>query len=224
MNYGYDSLTKSYDPWQTAGAGISFRLSDKLTFTGESNIYRRFGLEDNTESVGITVNPSKMFGVSVAFQKCNNAEILPENRFNLNAMFNFGKWTSLSAGYNYFDFTEEKVNVVTAGIERYFLKHLSLSYQYFNSHALKTNSPNHLFRIGYSVERKFGVFGGYSTGREVYRILASQKPGVINGFSYIIGANYWITPFLGVNINSSFTSRKNYYDSKSAGGGFIWKF
>jgi YaiO family outer membrane protein len=222
--YDYESLTKNYDPWKSGGLGINFKPMSKYSFSLNYGIYNRFKKYDRTISAGTSFSPVSALDFTVIYQKCPNAKILPKDRLDFDCAVRIVKGSSLLCGYKYFDFSTENVNNVSVGIEQFLTKNFIFAYQYFNTHALKVNSPNQVFKLTISDENKFSVAFGYTNGKEVYRVAASENPGIIKGTSVFTIIRYYFNDSYGVSLNSSYFKRKGYFDSRDLGGGIIYKF
>ncbi|GAJ06175.1 unnamed protein product, partial [marine sediment metagenome] len=126
---------------------------------------------------------------------------------------------------DYLIFDEGVVQVYAVGLEQYLTGRIYFSYQLFHSQDYDgLTSDSHLLKLNFSREKSYLYTFGYATGSEAFLVESREEVMNVESKTFFLILKRWFDPRWGMNINASYTDRKNSYLKRSTGIGLFLKF
>ena len=222
--YLYENLD-SRDDFESSYLTISYKPERKFTLVLSVNWLNKFGESDRNFGLGfysdITSSLNAYFGLTLTPEP----DFSPSQRYDVDLVLKVKGGTSFLAGLDYLIFDEGVVQVYAVGFEHYLTGRIYFSYQFLHSQDYDgVTSGSHLLKLNFSQEKRYLYTFGYATGSEASWVESRQEIMDVETKTYFIVLKRWFSPGWGMNINASYTDRKNSYLKRSIGTGLFFKF
>ncbi len=213
------------DDWKSNYLTISYRPKQKFTAVLSANWLDRFNQTDNNFGLGFYTDLTSSLNAYFGLTLTPRPNFSPSQRYDIDLVLKARDGTSFLAGLDYLIFDEGVVQVYTAGVEQYLTGKIYFSYQLFHSRDYDgAVSDSHLLKLNFSREKNYLYTFGYATGSEAFLVESRQEIMDVKTETFFVILKYWFSPGWGMNINASYTDRKNSYLKRSIGAGLFLKF
>ena len=222
--YLYENL-EAGDDWESSYLTISYRPEQKFTLVLSANWLNRFGQTDRNVGLGFYSDVTSSLNAYLGFTFTPEPAFSPSQRYDVDLVLKAGGGTSFLAGLDYLILDEGVVQVYAIGLERYLTGKIYFSYQLFHSQDYDgITSDSHLLKLNFSREKSYLCTFGYASGSEALLVESRQEVMNVESTTFFLILKRWFSPRWGMNINASYTDRKDSYLKRSVGIGLFRKF
>jgi len=222
--YLYENLDVR-DDWKSSYLTISYKPYQKFTTVLSANWLDRFNETDNNFGLGFYTDITSSLNVYLGLTLTPRPHFSPTQRYDIDLVLKAKTGTSFLGGLDYLIFDEGVVQVYAAGLEQYLTDKIYFSYQLFHSRDYDgAVSDSHLVKLNFSREKSYLYTLGYATGSEAFLVESRQEIMDVKTKTFFVILKRWFNPRWGMNINASYTDRKNSYLKRSIGTGLFFKF
>ena len=222
--YRYEHLD-IMDDWKSSYLTISYRPEQKFTLVLSANWLNRFGQTDRNVGLGFYSDVTSSLNAYFGFTFTPEPAFSPSQRYDVDLVLKAGGGTSFLAGLDYLMLDGGVVQVYVIGLERYLTGRVYFSYQFFHSQDYDgITSDSRLLKLNFSREKSYLYTFGYASGSEAFLVESRQEVMNVESTTFFIILKRWFSPRWGMNINASYTDRKDSYLKRSVGIGLFRKF
>ena len=222
--YLYERLDVG-DDWESSYLTISYRPKQKFTLVLSANWLNRFGKMDRNVGLAFYSDITSSLNVYLGLTLTPEPDFSPSQRYDVDLVLKARGATSFLAGLDYLIFDKGVVQVYALGLERYLTGRVYFSYQFFHSQDYDgLASDSHLLKLNFSREKSYLYTLGYATGSEAFLVESREEVMNVESTTFFLILKRWFNPRWGMNINASYTDRKNSYLKRSIGAGLFFKF
>jgi len=213
------------DDWKSSYLTISYKPNQKFTTVLSASWLDRFNEADNNFGLGFYADLSSSLNAYLGLTLTPKSHFSPLKRYDIDLVLKARDGTSFLGGLDYLIFDEGPVQVYAAGLEQYLTGKIYFSYQLFHSRDYDgVASDSHLVKLNFSRERSYLYTFGYAAGSEAFLVESRQEIMDVETKTFFIILKRWFDPRWGMNINASYTDRKDSYLKRSIGAGLFFKF
>ncbi|KKM70622.1 hypothetical protein LCGC14_1438890 [marine sediment metagenome] len=213
------------DDWKSSYLTISYKPNQKFTAVLSANWLDRFNEMDSNFGLGFYSDITSSLKAYLGLTFTPEPDFSPSRRYDIDLVLKVKGGTSFLAGLDYLIFDEGVVQVYALGFEHYLTGRIYFSYQFLHSQDYDgITSGSHLLKLNFSQEKRYLYTFGYATGSEAFWVESRQEIMDVKTETYFIILKRWFSPGWGMNINASYTDRKNSYLKRSIGAGLFFKF
>ena len=213
------------DDWKSNYLTISYKPYQKFTAVLSANWLDRFNDADSNFGLGFYTDLTSSLNAYFGLTLTPEPHFSPSQRYDIDLVLKAKAGTSFLAGLDYLIFDEGTVQVYAAGLEQYLTGKIYFSYQLFHSRDYDgAVSDSHLVKLNFSQEKRYLYTLGYVTGSEAFLVESRQETMDVKTKAFFVILKRWFNPRWGMNINASYTDRKNSYLKRSIGVGLFFKF
>ncbi len=222
--YLYENLD-IMDDWKSNYLTISYKPYQKFTAVLSANWLDRFNEADSNFGLGFYTDLTSSLNAYFGLTLTPEPHFSPSQRYDIDLVLKAKAGTAFLAGLDYLIFDEGTVQVYAAGLEQYLTGKIYFSYQLFHSRDYDgAVSDSHLVKLNFSQEKRYLYTLGYVTGSEAFLVESRQETMDVKTKAFFVILKRWFNPRWGMNINASYTDRKNSYLKRSIGVGLFFKF
>ena len=222
--YLYERLDVG-DDWESSYLTISYRPKQKFTLVLSANWLNRFGERDRNFGLGFYSDITSYLNAYLGLTLTPEPAFSPSQRYDVDLVLKAKGGTSFLVGLDYLIFDKGAVQVYAIGLERYLTGKIYFSYQLFHSQDYDgLTSDSRLLKLNFSGEKSYLYTFGYATGSEAFLVESRQEVMNVESTTFFLILKRWFNPRWGMNINASYTDRKNSYLKRSIGAGLFFKF
>lgn len=222
--YLYEGLDVR-DDWESSYLTISYRPEQKFTLVLSANWLNRFGEMDRNVGLGFYSDVTSSLNAYIGLTLTSGPNFSPSQRYDIDLVLKAKGGTSFLAGLDYLIFDEGVVQVYAIGLEQYVTGKIYFSYQFLHSRDYDgITSRSHLLKLNFSREKRYLYTFGYATGSEAFLVESREEVMNVESTTFFLIVKRWFNPRWGMNINASYTDRKNSYLKRGIGGGLFLKF
>lgn len=212
------------DDWKSSYLTISYKPNQKFTVVLSANWLDRFDEMGSNFGLGFYSDITSSLNAYLGLTLTPEPDFSPSQRYDIDLVLKIKGGTSFLAGLDYLIFDEGVVQVYAAGVEQYLTGKIYFSYQFLHSRNYDgLTSGSHLLKLNFSQEKRYLYTFGYATGSEAFWVESRQEVMNVESESFSFVLKRWFNPRWGMNINASYTDRKDSYLRRSVGGGFFIK-
>ena len=213
------------DDWKSNYLTISYKPYQKFTAVLSANWLDRFNEADNNFGLGFYTDITSSLNAYLGLTLTPRPHFSPSQRYDIDLVLKAKGGTSFLGGLDYLIFDEGVVQVYAAGLEQYLTDKIYFSYQLFHSQDYDgAVSDSHLVKLNFSREKSYLYTLGYATGSEAFLVESRQEIMDVKTKTFFVILKRWFNPRWGMNINASYTDRKDSYLKRSIGAGLFFKF
>lgn len=213
------------DDWKGSYLTVSYKPNRKFTVVLSANWLTRFNEADSNFGLGFYTDLTSSLNAYFGLTLTPRPHFSPSQRYDIDLVLKAREGTSFLAGLDYLIFDEGVVQVYAAGVEQYLTGKIYFSYQFLRSRDYDgAVSHSHLLKLNFSQEKRFLYTLGYATGSEAFLVQGLPEIMEVKTETFFVILKYWFNPRWGININASYTHRKNSYLKRSIGAGLFFKF
>lgn len=222
--YLYENLD-SRDDFESSYLTISYRPERKFTLVLSANWLNKFGESDRNFGLGFYSDITSYLIAYIGLTLTPEPAFSPSQRYDVDLILKAKGGTSFLAGLDYLILDEGVVQVYAAGLERYLSDRIYFSIQFFHSQDYDgITSRSHLLKLNFSREKRYLYTFGYATGSEAFLVESREEVMNVESTTFFLILKRWFNPRWGMNINASYTDRKDSYLKRSVGIGLFRKF
>jgi YaiO family outer membrane protein len=213
------------DDWESSYLTISYRPEQKFTLVLSVNWLNRFGKTDRNVGLAFYTDITSSLNAYLGLTLSPEPDFSPSQRYDLDLVLKAKRGTSFLAGLDYLIFDEGVVQVYALGFEHYPSGRIYFSYQLFHSQDYDgLTSDSHLLKLNFSREKSYLYTFGYATGSEAFLVESREEVMNVESKTFFLILKRWFDPRWGMNINASYTDRKDSYLKRAIGVGLFLKF
>lgn len=222
--YLYEDLD-SRDDFESSYLTISYRPERKFTLVLSANWLNKFGETDRNIGLGFYSDITSYLNAYIGLTLTPEPAFSPSQRYDVDLVLKAKGGTSFLAGLDYLVLDEGVVQVYTIGLERYLTGRIYFSYQLYHSQDYDgVTSDSYVLKLNFSRERSYLYTLGYASGSEAFLVQSRQEVMNVESETFFLILKRWFNPRWGMNINASYTDRKDSYLKRSVGIGLFRKF
>ena len=222
--YLYENLD-IMDDWKSSYLAVSYKPNRKFTAVLSANWLDRFNETDRNFGLGLYTDLTSSLNAYFGLTLTPKPDFSPSQRYDIDLVLKAKAGTSFLAGLDYLIFDEGVVQVYTGGIEQYLTDKIYFSYQLFHSRDYDgITSRSHLLKLNFSREKRYLYTFGYATGSEAFLVESREEVMNVESTTFFLILKRWFNPRWGMNINASYTDRRNSYLKRAIGTGLFLKF
>ncbi len=213
------------DDWESSYLAISYRPKQKFTLVLSVNWLNRFGKTDRNVGLAFYADLTSSLNAYLGLTLTPEPDFSPSQRYDVDLVLKARGATSFLAGLDYLIFDKGIVQVYALGFEHYPSGRIYFSYQLFHSQDYDgLTSDSHLLKLNFSREKRYLYTFGYATGSEAFLVESREEVMNVESMTFFLILKRWFNPRWGMNINASYTDRKNSYLKRGIGVGLFLKF
>lgn len=213
------------DDWKSNYLTISYKPNRKFTVVLSANWLTRFNEADSNFGLAFYTDLTSSLNAYFGLTWTPRPHFSPSQRYDIDLVLKVKGGTSFSAGLDYLIFDEGVVQVYAAGVEQYLTGEIYFSYQFLHSRDYDgLTSGSHLLKLNFSREKRYLYTLGYATGNEAFWVESRPEIMEVKTKTYFIILKRWFSPGWGININASYSDRRDSYLKRSIGVGLFFKF
>ncbi len=213
------------DDWKSSYLAVSYKPNRKFTAVLSANWLDRFNETDRNFGLGLYTDLTSSLNAYFGLTLTPKPDFSPSQRYDIDLVLKAKAGTSFLAGLDYLIFDEGVVQVYTGGIEQYLTDKIYFSYQLFHSRDYDgITSRSHLLKLNFSREKRYLYTFGYATGSEAFLVESREEVMNVESTTFFLILKRWFNPRWGMNINASYTDRRNSYLKRAIGTGLFLKF
>jgi YaiO family outer membrane protein len=224
LYYGTEFVTNSSN-WQDITLGTSYKFDNDVTIAGGYQNFKRF--DNNNDMLSLSTYfalPQKIaWYINAGFSP--KPDFLPKERIDITMQPYLPEGFSLLGSYSYLFTSYNNVSIFSAGLEKYILPEINLSYQYIYGIIENTDQKSHAHLLKLNWYRSnFRATLGYSKGSELWDSPNTLFTFSVDTYSIFMNSNIWISSSTAINLNLAYTDRINNYAQRRIGAGLVYKF
>jgi YaiO family outer membrane protein len=222
--YGTEFVTNSSN-WQDITLGTSYKFDNDVTIAGGYQNFKRF--DNNNDMLSLSTYfalPQKIaWYINAGYSP--KPDFLPKERIDITMQPYLPEGFSLLGSYSYLFTSYNNVSIFSAGLEKYILPDINLSYQYIYGIIENTDQKSHahLLKLNW-YGSNFRATLGYSKGSELWDSPNTLFTFSVDTYSIFMNSNIWISSSTAINLNLAYTDRINNYTQRRIGAGLVYKF
>ncbi len=224
FNYSSESLTNGYGRWRSASLDFSHRFTARQVLYGSLLATERFNRRDRQATLGIYQPLSRKWTIQLEANASLTHRTLPKWSLFGGVERNFSRGWNVQLGYRRTNYTAAKVNLTSAGVEKYFGSYRAAYTLYISNLTTGGTSASHRVQFNrYYGENSssVGVSGGF--GRELESLGANGvlQTAVQSGG---VSGRHWFNRRWGVNYDASVTRQGRFYIRRGVNIGVRYRF
>ena len=224
LYYGTEFINNNSN-WQDITLGTSYKFDNGVAIVGGYQNFKRF--DKNNEMLSLSTYftlPQKVaWYINAGFSP--KPDFLPKERIDITMQPYLPEGFSLLGSFSYLFTSDYNVSILSAGLEKYILPDVTLSYQYIYGIIGNTDqkSHSHLVKLNW-YRNNFNGTLGYSKGSELWDSPNTLFSFLVDTYSIFMNSNVWISSNTAINLNLAYTDRINNYTQRRIGAGLVYKF
>ena len=224
LYYGKEFINNNSN-WQDITLGTSYKFDNGVAIVGGYQNFKRF--DKNNEMLSLSTYftlPQKVaWYINAGFSP--KPDFLPKERIDITMQPYLPEGFSLLGSFSYLFTSDYNVSILSAGLEKYILPDVTLSYQYIYGIIGNTDqkSHSHLVKLNW-YRNNFNGTLGYSKGSELWDSPNTLFSFLVDTYSIFMNSNVWISSNTAINLNLAYTDRINNYTQRRIGAGLVYKF
>ena len=224
LYYGTEFINNNSN-WQDITLGTSYKFDNGVAIVGGYQNFKRF--DKNNEMLSLSTYftlPQKVaWYINAGFSP--KPDFLPKERIDITMQPYLPEGFSLLGSFSYLFTSNFNVSILSAGLEKYILPDVTLSYQYIYGIIGNTDqkSHSHLVKLNW-YRNNFNGTLGYSKGSELWDSPNTLFSFLVDTYSIFMNSNVWISSSTAINLNLAYTDRINNYTQRRIGAGIVYKF
>jgi YaiO family outer membrane protein len=225
INANYEVLTKKSGTWKSVTLNVRHDFSRRQVLYGFYQKSYRNLLRGETATIGLYEPLSRKFTILLETSTRSTGNFLPKWSGLVQIETKVTPTTFVNLGYRHTIYQDAKLNIINAGVEKYWKNYRFTYNMYLAGKKEAEKSLSNRIQIDrYYGENSSTISTDVAFGNEIQSIFSDNKILKSNFTSFSIGGKHWINKQFGINYNASFLRQEKFYSRGGTTLGAIFRF